>query len=259
MKLFSLPSLPNISGPAETQPRSTSQTRAALLAALVLLSPALAVIARGAYRSRPRKDTYALVVMGAAQYNGRPSQQFAGRLQWAARLWDGCRRLEVITVGGKLPGDVHTEAEVAREFLITEHVDPLAITALPVGNDTRGSFDAVRKHLEQVGKPGAKLLVISDPLHALRCEAIGAQEGLRVRSSPTPFSPVEPLSRRWFKDLLHESGGMVAVGVAWVFGTQARVMVESGLRDLAASLWPRRQKRYDVLKAQHSTSQQSEG
>lgn len=213
----------------------------------VTLLPAVAVIARGRVRAYPRKQADVIVVLGTAQYNGTPSRTFAARLQWAARLWHENKRLDVITVGGNLPGDNFTEAEVGRKYLLTNRVDPEAVVAIEQGNDTRGSLEAVRAYLKEQGREDAFLVLVTGPLHALRSEFLAWQMGLKAIASATGYHTLTFGSPKWFKALAHELGGLVVVGVAWGLGEEARDMVEQGLRRIAAGLWPSRKARYNKI------------
>ena len=83
------------------------------------------------------------IVLGTAQYDGRPSRILAGRLRHAGELATA-EGLEVITVGGKLPGDRFTEAGVGRSYL-REHFPHLTVHAVEEGMDTRSSRKAVKE------------------------------------------------------------------------------------------------------------------
>ena len=78
------------------------------------------------------------IVLGTAQYDGRPSRILASRLRHAGELATA-EGLEVITVGGKLPGDRFTEAGVGRTYL-REHFPHLTVHAVEEGMDTRSSL-----------------------------------------------------------------------------------------------------------------------
>ena len=102
------------------------------------------------------------MVLGTAQYDGVPSRQFAARLDHAVGLWEAGVAKRVYTLGGKLPGDRFTEAQVGRDYLAERGVPA---TAVPEGNDTVGSYRAlVDKH-----EPG-RVIIVTDPNHALRAE-----------------------------------------------------------------------------------------
>lgn len=237
------------------QPTFTKRKLAWIGAAITLL-PAFAVVVRGRVRAFPRKQADVIVVLGTAQYNGTPSRTFAARLQWAARLWHENKRLDVITVGGNLPGDNFTEAEVGRKYLLTARVDPEAVVAIEEGNDTRGSLEAVRAHLIEQGREDALLVLVSGPLHALRTELLAWQLGLKAIASATPYHTLTFGSPKWCKALVHELGGIAVVGVEWAAGPTARNMVEKGMRWVAAGVWPSRKARFNEIYNSNDHGQQ---
>lgn len=142
-----------------------------------------------------------VVVLGTAQYDGRPSRILAGRLRHAGELATS-RGLPVITVGGQLPGDRFTEAGVARDYL-REHFPELQVSAVEEGLDTRESLAAV---IDAHGLADA--IIVTDPLHRLRTWVIAKQEGLNASVSGTPYYPARRLSKPWWRYLAHECGGL---------------------------------------------------
>lgn len=118
-----------------------------------------------------------VIVLGAAQYDGRPSRILAGRVRCAAE-YATAHNLPIITVGGNLPGDRFTEAGVARALLDD---DPLNVTALEEGLDTRSELAAARDKLGV-----SEAVIVTDPLHRLRTFLIACQEGIRATVLGTP-------------------------------------------------------------------------
>ena len=130
----------------------------------------------------------AIVVMGAAQYDGRPSPQLAARLDHAADLWSaGLARVMVVT-GGNQPGDRFTEAEASANYLIDRGVPPDAILQETFGHSSYASLDSVATMLHQRGL--SRVLLVSDPFHSLRSRLIAQELGLVAYVSPTRTSPV---------------------------------------------------------------------
>ena len=130
----------------------------------------------------------AIVVMGAAQYDGRPSPQLAARLDHAVDLWRlGLAPLMVVT-GGNQPGDRFTEAEASAKYLIDRGVPADAILKETVGHSSYASLDGVASLLQQRGL--FRVLVVSDPFHSLRSRLIAEELGLVAYVSPTRTSPV---------------------------------------------------------------------
>jgi uncharacterized SAM-binding protein YcdF (DUF218 family) len=125
----------------------------------------------------------AIVVLGAAQYNGTPSPVFAGRLDQALRLWQQGKADVIVTVGSKQPGDTTTEAEAARDYLESKGVPSSAIVALPVGHTTYDSMEAVAAALHDRSLSTAFL--VSDPWHNARIKAMAHDLGLTGYASAT--------------------------------------------------------------------------
>ncbi|AMN70397.1 YdcF family protein [Corynebacterium pseudotuberculosis] len=205
--------------------------------------PSLAVVLRGRIRPKNKRGCFgSIVVLGTAQYDGVPSRQFAARLRWAADQWQTARVQKVITVGGKLPGDRFTEAQVGREYLLKAHVDSDLVLEVPHGNDTWSSLNAVK---EVVTEP---VLIVTDPNHALRSELIARLQGIKAVASSTPYSPTRFPSKAWWLTFLHEHGGLLVVAVSALYGRSAAVGLETKLRDLQAAVRPSRAPRIRFLK-----------
>ncbi len=160
-----------------------------------------------------RRPADAIVVLGAAQYDGRPSPVFAARLSHAVELYhDGLAPLFVVT-GGKIPGDTTTEAAVARQYAIDHGVPASAIIGEDEARNTLSSMRSVAALLEARGLDSA--LFVSDPTHMLRVLRMAADLGIAGYGSPTTTSPAmaDPVTR--FQATVHELG---ALGVYFVTG-----------------------------------------
>lgn len=152
----------------------------------------------------------AIVVMGAAQYDGRPSPQLAARLDHVVELWpEGYAPLVVVT-GGNRPGDRFTEAEASANYLVDRGVP---VDAIVLENDGATSYDSLERvaaMLEQrTGRSGSSVLVVTDPYHTLRSRLIAQEVGLTAYASPTRTSVVT--GARSLERHLWEAGG-VAIG-----------------------------------------------
>ena len=161
---------------------------------LFALGLALALIAIGAsgvvvWRAAHHDDASdveradAIVVLGAAQYNGTPSPVFRGRLEHAVVLWQQDRSDLVITVGSNRPGDTTTEAQAGRDYLVSRGVPASAVLALPVGHTTFDSLEAAAAALHARGLTSAFL--VSDPWHNARIKAMASDLGLTGYASAT--------------------------------------------------------------------------
>jgi len=129
----------------------------------------------------------AIVVLGAAQYNGRPSPDLEARLRQALTLYrDGYAHMIVVT-GGKKAGDVYTEAESGAMYLEKAGV-PAADIVQAGGDDTYDNIaDAAAKlrgHADKV------VLVTTDPFHEDRSMAIASDFSLSPAPTPTQSSPI---------------------------------------------------------------------
>jgi uncharacterized SAM-binding protein YcdF (DUF218 family) len=131
---------------------------------------------------RPASD--AIVVLGASQFDGRPSSVFEARLEHAKRLYDAGVAERVVTVGGGAPGDRTTEAESGARYLEQRGVEAVAV---PEGRDTLQSLKAVDRLFDERGWTSA--VVVTDPWHSLRSRTMARDLGLEVETSPTRSGP----------------------------------------------------------------------
>ena len=130
----------------------------------------------------------AIVVMGAAQYDGRPSPQLAARLDHVVELWPEGRAGLVVVTGGKRPGDRFTEAEASAAYLEEHGVPASAIVLEDQGTSSYESLQGVAALLDERGLD--EVLIVTDPYHALRSRLIAEEVGLDAHVSPTPTSVV---------------------------------------------------------------------
>jgi uncharacterized SAM-binding protein YcdF (DUF218 family) len=137
----------------------------------------------------------AIVVLGVAQYDGRPSPQLQARLDHAlALLLEGASPL-VITTGGNQPGDRFTEAETSANYLIKGlGIDYQAVEILQEnsGTTTRESLIGVRDIMQSRGLHS--VLIVTDPYHSLRSRLIAQDLDLVAYVSPTRTSPLRGAS-----------------------------------------------------------------
>jgi len=124
----------------------------------------------------------AIVVLGAAQYDGRPSPQLQARLDHALLLWKREAAAFIVVTGGKQANDRFTEAQAGREYLIANGVPAAVILVEPNGASTFESLAGVRRDL--VATIGHVVLV-SDPYHVLRARLVADELGFVVDVSAT--------------------------------------------------------------------------
>ena len=149
---------------------------------LVVAGTAVSIWWTARQDDRPRSD--AIVVLGASQFDGRPSSVFKARLQHARALWEDGVAPRVVTVGGSRPGDRTTEAQAGAAFLEERGVEVLAV---PEGRNTLESMEAVAGLMAEQGWDSAVL--VTDPWHSLRSRAMARDEGIDAQTSPTRAGP----------------------------------------------------------------------
>ncbi len=130
----------------------------------------------------------AIVVMGAAQYDGRPSPQLEARLDQVLELWPEGHAPIVVATGGNIPGDRFTEAEASAAYLVGAGVPASAILQENEGATTFESLEHVAALLDE--RDLSSVLIVTDPYHALRARMIAAEVGLDAYVSPTSTSVV---------------------------------------------------------------------
>jgi uncharacterized SAM-binding protein YcdF (DUF218 family) len=163
-------------------------------------------------RTDEARPVDAIVVMGAAQYDGRPSPQLAARLDHVVELWQQDLAPKVIVTGGKRSGDRFTEAEASAAYLTDRGVPPAAIVMEGEGSTT---YESLRNVADMVGDAVSTVLVVTDPYHALRSELIADSVGFDAFVSPTPTTVVR--GAKQFRREVAEAAG-VAVGRIIGFG-----------------------------------------
>ncbi len=139
-------------------------------------------------RSDQSRAVDAIVVMGVAQYDGRPSPQLQARLNHVLTLWNEGRTALVITTGGNQPGDRFTEAQASANYLIERGIPPQSIAQEDTGTTTRESMLGVREIMQSRGL--RSVLIVTDPYHALRSRLVAQDLGLESYVSPTRSSPL---------------------------------------------------------------------
>ena len=148
----------------------------------------------------------AIVVLGAAQYDGRPSPVFEARLEHAVALWHQGLAKSFVVTGGKLPGDRTTEAAVAQEYAIANGVPAEAIFGEDQAHNTLTSLSAVAGELRARDMESA--VFVSDPTHMLRVLRIADDLGIDAFGSPTPTSPIQADPLRRLQAITHELGAL---------------------------------------------------
>ena len=159
---------------------------------------------------RPPVD--AIVVMGAAQYDGRPSPVFAARLDHAIELFHAGIAPRLIVTGGKREGDRTTEAASARIYAVQHDVPDEAILAEDTSRTTLQSIRRVAGIMRDEEIDSA--VFVSDPSHMLRVLRMASDEGITAYGSPTRTSPLERDSVARLDAIVHELGALAVYFVS---------------------------------------------
>jgi uncharacterized SAM-binding protein YcdF (DUF218 family) len=130
----------------------------------------------------------AIVVLGAAQYDGTPSPVLAARLDHALELYNAGVAPTIVVTGGRQPGDRFTEATAAAAYLHAHGVPDDAILRETNGRSSWESLAAAGRFLEDRGT--TDVVLVSDPYHAARIDDIADEVGLDAVVSPTTTSPI---------------------------------------------------------------------
>src|SRR5262249_12298628 len=108
----------------------------------------------------------AIVVLGAAQYVGRPSPVLRARIDHAIDLWRRGFAPKIIFTGGFGARDPTSEAAVGQRYAIEHGVPPRNILIENSGRSTAGSLAQVARLME--AEPSPTVILVSDPFHMLR-------------------------------------------------------------------------------------------
>ena len=161
-------------------------------------------------RSDEARPVDAIVVLGAAQYDGRPSPQLAARLDHVVELWSRELASTVVVTGGNQPGDRFTEAEASAAYLVERGVPESAIMAEGTGTTT---FESLANVAALLGDTDRSVLLVTDPYHALRSKLTAQEVGFEAFVSPTPSSIVTGTT-----ELRRELGEAAGVAVGRIIG-----------------------------------------
>jgi uncharacterized SAM-binding protein YcdF (DUF218 family) len=196
------------------RPSATGRSRAPLpfrlaswsLRALLLLLALWAISLTSVHlwgRRDEARPADAIVVLGAAQYDGKPSPVLKARLDHAIELYRRGLAQRIIMTGGMGPGDTVSEAMVGRRYAIRDGVPADAILTEGEGLTSLQSMRAVARLMEGHGMKRAVL--VSDPFHMLRLKLLSKRVGIEGYTSPTPSSPISRSRAQERRFLLRES------------------------------------------------------
>lgn len=129
----------------------------------------------------------AIVVLGAAQYDGDPSPVYRARLDHARDLYDRGVAPHVVTIGGGRSADRTTEGAAGREYLLAAGLPEGAVVGIGTGSDTLVSLRAAR--VELAGRGWDDIVLVTDPSHAARAELMASDLGFTAQVSPVRTGP----------------------------------------------------------------------
>lgn len=185
--------------------RWTRWRRLILLIALLFtglwMSMALAVVVWG--RRDEARPAAAIVVLGAAQYEGRPSPVLRARLNHGLDLWRRGIAPRLILTGGRGPRDTTSEAEVGRRYALRHGVPAAAIALETEGRTTSESLRAVSRMMQR--EHDRSVVLVSDRFHMLRLAILARRMGLTSYTSPTATSPISASASESLRYVMGES------------------------------------------------------
>jgi uncharacterized SAM-binding protein YcdF (DUF218 family) len=194
------------------KPRSYLRIGVAVLGVVVLAWVVSMVMVERVGRRDQARPAAAIVVLGAAQYVGRPSPVLRARVDHAVSLWKRGLAPTLILTGGTGVGDTTSEAAVARKYAMTLGVPDRAIVIEIKGRTTSESMRAVARIMDD--REQESVILVSDPFHMLRLSILAKRFGLDPYTSPTRTSPITSNREEHWKYLVSES---VKVPLAYIF------------------------------------------
>lgn len=183
---------------------------AAAAALAYLVSFTLVVIASRQDQARPAD---AVVVLGAAQYNGRPSPVLRARLDHALELYRRGLAPVVVVTGGIGEGDRMSEATVGRRYLLGRGAPDTAVVVLGRGRTTDETMAAISDWLDSRGLES--VVLVSDPFHMARLRIEARRHDVEAYTSPTRTSPISANPREELSYFAAEALKLPVVWVGW--------------------------------------------
>jgi uncharacterized SAM-binding protein YcdF (DUF218 family) len=160
-----------------------------------------------AARQDDARSAQAIIVLGAAQFDGRPSNVLQARLDHAADLYNRKLAPVIVVTGGGQSGDRFTEAGTSAKYLEDKGIPSGDIELETTSTNSRDEIAAAARFLRKQGIDD--VLLVSDGFHAYRIDAIADDVGLKAHVSPTPTSPVKGLDevRAEFRETVAVAAG----------------------------------------------------
>jgi uncharacterized SAM-binding protein YcdF (DUF218 family) len=198
----------------------------ALLGAIVLYLGVTFVQVWLASRDDQARPAQAIVVFGTAQYNGVPSPVLAARLDHAIDLYERDLAPVIVVTGGNQPGDQFTEATASANYLLAKGVPDEDVLREVSGKSSWQSLAAVAGFLED--RDIHRVLLVSDPFHSYRIDAMADELGLDAHASPTHTSPIAGLN-----EVRYMARETVAVAVGRLVGFRRQANIDEVVHERA--------------------------
>ena len=149
----------------------------------------------------------AIVVLGAAQFDGVPSPVLEARLREAKRIFEKDLAPRILTVGSRAPGDRTTEAASGFSWLVDQGVAKKFVDSIPYGRDT---FASTKSYVDVMKKLNLKTaIIVTDQYHCLRAVTMASDLGISATCAPTRTGPAST-SNSSFRYLVRETGAYLA-------------------------------------------------
>lgn len=170
-----------------------------------------------------------ILVMGAAQFDGRPSEVLQSRLQESLRVYKAGLAPKIYTVGSGAPGDRTTEAAASKAWLIANGVKKSNISSVAKGRDTLGSTQAYAEAMKKARL--SSVVIVTDPYHCFRSVKMAQDLGLSASCAPVETGPAA-VANSGYKYLAREAGAYLA------YITVGRLGIKLSDRLISPNLYP---------------------
>jgi uncharacterized SAM-binding protein YcdF (DUF218 family) len=136
-----------------------------------------------------------ILVLGAAEYRGKPSPVLRARLDHALMLYKKGLASRILTTGGAGGDPVYTEGDVGRSYLVSRGVPSEAIVVDPEGATTAYSTASAAEIMRRMGLKSC--IVVSDGYHIFRAKRMLQASGVKVYGSPRSLNAPDDWRERW--------------------------------------------------------------
>ncbi len=180
-----------------------------LLIVIIPLFVAFQIWATG--NSATPKKSDVIIVLGAAQFNGKPTPVLQSRIDQAYKVYESGAASRIISVGGGAPGDATTEAMSSYRSLMAKNVPRARLIEIPVGRDTLSSTVAYVATMKLHKWKSA--IIVTDPFHCYRAMAMAQDLGVSASCAPAK-STSGLLTGTGIRYLIRETGAYLAYKTA---------------------------------------------